>query len=367
MSSQNDTFLSDKGRRIIVVLLAFILLNLMSFLIDPYDKYWTTFFTKDQSIKIFDIISSLIFCILISESSVMISHKLNKRVPWTAHSGKRLALEITLNLLSVSLIVLISNYAWMLCYEAMGYSDIRNPISVEEIKGIIQWLMISFFIAFMIIGVNIGDYLIVSWKNTLLKAEKLDRALIESELQALKLQIDPHFMFNNLSVLSELILQDQQLGYTYAENFSKIYRYMLVNSRKDFIELKDELTFLKSYMFLIKQRIGDGVMFDIKIDAAAQELLILPLTLQLLVENAIKHNKTQKETPLKISIYNRGKKELAIQNTLLPIENVIDSMGIGLSNIVRRYSFLSNSQPTASKEDGMFIVRIPLISIANDR
>ncbi|NJK98663.1 MAG: histidine kinase [Bacteroidales bacterium] len=201
----------------------------------------------------------------------------------------------------------------------------------------------------------------------MLKASELDRAVTETELQSLKLQIDPHFVFNNLSVLSELILQNQKLGYDYAENFSKIYRYMLINSRKDFIALKEELLFLQSYIFLIKQRIGDGVMFEITISTTSQSFYILPLTLQLLVENALKHNKTQKVNPLKIKIYNNDSKVLIIENTLLPIENSIDSTGIGLSNIIRRYSLLTNLQPIITKGSSFFRVEVPLIYLANDR
>lgn len=370
MISKNETLLSDKYKRIVIVLLAFLLFNLVTFLLDPYDPYWKDYFKDGLAEKIFDLVLELVFCIIISESSIRVSNKLNKTITWTEQPRKRLSLEIGINLIFISVCLLIQSYIYYFFYEIVDPVPIPGPpmqISFEETRSFIQWIVVSVIIAFVIIGVNIGDYLVVNWKNTLLKASELDRAVTETELQSLKLQIDPHFVFNNLSVLSELILQNQKLGYDYAENFSKIYRYMLINSRKDFIALKEELLFLQSYMFLIKQRIGDGVMFEITISAGSQSLYILPLTLQLLVENALKHNKTQKGNPLKIKIYNNDSKVLVIENTLLPIENLMDSTGIGLSNIIRRYSLLTNLQPIITKGSSFFRVEVPLIDLANDR
>lgn len=367
MTSKNETFLSNKYKRIVIILLAFLLFNLVTFLLDPYDPYWNNYLTEDLGEKLFDLVIELIFLGLISESSIRASKKLNKTTPWVEHSTKRLLLEIVINLAIISVCLLIQNFVYDFLFD---YSKTTPPplqISFEETRSFIQWIVVSVIIAFVIIGINIGDYLIVNWKNTLLKASELDRAVTEAELQALKLQIDPHFVFNNLSVLSELILQDQKLGYEYAENFSKIYRYMLINSRKDFIALKEELSFLQSYIFLIKQRVGDGILFEISIDNAFQSLYILPLTLQLLVENALKHNKTHKSKPLIVKIYTNQHAELVVENTLLPIENEIESSGIGLSNIICRYSLLSSSQPVITKDDTLFRVEVPLIKLTNDR
>ncbi len=367
MTSKNESLLSDKYKRILIILLAFLLFNLVTFLLDPYDPYWLHYFKEDLGEKIFDLILELIFCILISESSIRVSNKLNNTISWTERPFKRLSFEIGINLIIISVCLLIQNYIYYFFFEINDPEQAPIQISFEETRGLIQWIVVSVIIAFVIIGINIVDFLIINWKNTLLKTSELDRAVTEAELQALKLQIDPHFVFNNLSVLSELILQNQKIGYDYAENFSKIYRYMLINSRKNFIPLKEELSFLQSYIFLIKQRIGNGVLFEITIDTAYQTLFILPLTLQLLVENALKHNKTQKNNPLEIKIYNNPKKELVVENTLLPIESTIDSSGIGLSNIIRRYSLLTDHQPVITKENTLFRVVVPLISMTNDK
>jgi LytS/YehU family sensor histidine kinase len=218
-------------------------------------------------------------------------------------------------------------------------------------------------ISLMIMAINIGNHLILNWKNEAVKSAELNQLVIEAELQSLKLQIDPHFVFNNLSVLSELILESQQLGYEYAENFSRIYRYMLVNSKKDTILLEDELKFLHSYMFLIKHRIGEGVSFSIEVDQESKNLSLPPLTLQLLVENALKHNRTSKKEPLKIKLYTNDKNELIVENTILPIEKPLDSSGIGIKNIIRRYKLLSEKEPEIVRTSHLFIVIIPLLKL----
>jgi hypothetical protein len=123
-----------------------------------------------------------------------------------------------------------------------------------------QWIATNIVISLIISAFNTVDYLLENWKKTAveaaqhkLRASKHKQAAMAAELQALKLQIDPHFIFNNLSVLSELILEDQQLGYEYSEKFARVYRYLLVNSRKDIIAVEEELKFLDSYIFLIEK------------------------------------------------------------------------------------------------------------------
>ncbi|HJT74397.1 MAG TPA: histidine kinase [Chitinophaga sp.] len=210
----------------------------------------------------------------------------------------------------------------------------------------------------------------MNWRNTAIeaaehkvKAAQNKQAAMEAELQALKLQIDPHFVFNNLSVLSELILEDQQLGYEYAENFSKVYRYLLINSKKDIILLEEELKFLNAYIFLIRHRAGNGVHFEIDVDKGSRELYLPPLTLQLLIENALKHNKTIKSDPLKIRIFSNDKKELIVENKLIAIEKQVSSSGIGLQNIISRYELLSKEPPEIIKGADSFKVIIRLIKL----
>lgn len=361
ISSETYTLFNNRFKRILFLISALLLLYLISYLMDPYSSYWETYFYRSVSDILAEWFLSFLFCLSIYESIRLVGLRLNKVIPWTKNPSKRILIEAS----STFLIVLFLNFfATIFCvfFTDDPISLIGLNMSIEETKGLIQWMVSSFIIAFVIMGVNIANQLILDWKNEALRASKLNQIATEAELQALKSQIDPHFVFNNLSVLSELILEDQQLGYEYTENFSKIYRYMLVNSKKDLISVQDELRFLRSYMFLIKHRIGGGVDFDIKVDSQIEHLYMPPLTLQLLVENALKHNKTIRSTPLFIKIYDNNKQELIIENNLLPIEKTLASSGIGIENILKRYRLLSKRVPEIVKTDTYFRITIPLIS-----
>lgn len=360
-SAQSHILFNNTFKRISFLISALLLQYLISYLMDPYSSYWETYFHRNFLYVIVEWFLSFLFCLSLYESIRFIGLKLNKILPWTKNPNKRILIES----LSTFSIVLFLNF--LITVSCVFFSDdpvslIGMNMSIEEAKGLIQWMVSSFIIAFIIMGVNIANQLIIDWKNEALRASKSNQIATEAELQALKSQIDPHFVFNNLSVLSELILENQQLGYEYTENFSKIYRYMLVNSKKNLISVQDELRFLDSYIFLIKQRIGEGVDFEIEVDSPINHLYMPPLTLQLLVENALKHNKTIKATPLSIKIYSNSKQELIIENSLLPIEKTLASSGIGIENIEKRYKLLSKRVPEIIKTDTSFRVTIPLIN-----
>lgn len=359
--SKKESFLNNTGKRILFIISAFFLMYLISYIIDPYSPYWGEYFTRSFSEILEDILLTLACGIIISESSIFISKKLNKTISWTKTPVKRLMIETTLN---VIMVLFVNFLITLFCVSKSGdnlSSVFTFSLSVEETKGLIHWIVVSTAIAFMIMGINTGNHLILSWKNEAMRVAQLNQVAMEAELQSLKLQIDPHFVFNNLSVLSELILEDQQLGYEYAENFSKIYRYMLISSKKDIIPLEDELKFLDAYMFLIQQRFGKGICFEIAVDKTSRHSYLPPMTLQLLVENAIKHNKTSKKSPLVIRIFNNDNHELIVENTLFPIEKNGDSSGIGIKNINRRYGLLSERQPKITNNGSFFIVNLPLL------
>lgn len=356
-------FLNNKGIRILVAVLAFLASYLVSYILDPFAAYWQDYFERKPLLILGDWLVSFLYCLSISEINIAIGMRLNRLMSWKEHPGKRLFLETCFNLIAVLLLNLLINIAFIYLSDEKQLLLLESGMTIEETRGIIQWMVVSTIIAIMIMGINIGNYLIMNWRNEAIQVAQLNQAAMEAELQSLKLQIDPHFVFNNLSVLSELILEDQQLGYEYAENFSRIYRYMLVNSKKDVIPLEDELKFLNSYMFLIEHRFGEGVLFEIDVDPSHRPLLMPPLTLQLLVENALKHNRTSKKEPLVVRIFSNEDKELIVENTLLPLEKTIQSSGIGIANIVRRFNLLSHRQPVIEADEHTFKVIIPLIKI----
>jgi sensor histidine kinase YesM len=171
-------------------------------------------------------------------------------------------------------------------------------------------------------------------QNLLLQTEKL-----KSELETMKQQINPHFLFNSLNTLIDLIEEDQKKAVGFVRIFSNLYRVVLQSSRRDFVFLEDELTFLNDYWELLKIRFDGAVLLTVNIPDEMRKVLIPPLSLQLLIENAVKHNKATCENPLRIEIFETND-TLVIQNNINPKPFVSHSEGLGLMNLQKRFSLL---------------------------
>lgn len=183
---------------------------------------------------------------------------------------------------------------------------------------------------------------------------------VRMQLNVLKAQIDPHFMFNNFSILSELIEVDKLTASKFLDNLSIVYRYVIQNLQKDIISIHEELTFLYSYIYLIKIRHEAAVCIKIEKGLEGTEGNILPVCLQMLVENAIKHNRISEQQPLEILIY-RDDDYIVVQNPTRPLSSTLGSTGIGHQNIMERYALLCGKQPVIKKNNETYIVKLPII------
>lgn len=368
MQHPKETFLTNKTKRILFIFCAFIFNYLISYFIDPYSEMWHTYFDRGFIDLLSEWIITFMFCFLVAEAVLVIHKKLNKTIPWTSKPIKRLLSEISLNIGVVLILIFINMVLVHLIY--FKDEDSTRSLSITEMRQIIQWLIVSLVIAFIIMGVNTGSFMINNWKSSelevteqKLRISELRQASVEAELHSLRLQLDPHFIFNNLSVLSELILEDPKIGYEYSENFAKVYRFILLNAKRNLIPLAEELKFVEAYIFLIQQRVGSGVAFNIDLGGETTRFLIPPLTVQLLIENALKHNVISKKNPLKINISVVDQGRLLIENMVIPLEQEVrDSTGIGLANIIRRYTLLGHQPPQVITENGFFKIYIYLIA-----
>lgn len=194
-------------------------------------------------------------------------------------------------------------------------------------------------------------------KNQLLSLEYQN---IQSQFNALKGQLDPHFLFNSLNTLASLINVDQSRATRFVEEFSMLYRRLLDVKNEMLVPLKDELRFLNSYTYLQKIRFGENLHFKLEIIEADLGKLVPPLSLQLLVENALKHNEISEDFPLHITIKSDGK-YLSIINPLHPKLNTTLRKGIGLENLKNRYLQISNRIPIFARTDKEYVVMLPLI------
>lgn len=191
---------------------------------------------------------------------------------------------------------------------------------------------------------------------------ELQKGNLQSQFEVLKQQVNPHFLFNSLNVLSSLIKVEPDLAEAFTEKLSKVYRYVLENKEKDMVPLSTELDFMNSYVFLLNIRFMGKISVTIDIDEARSDLMILPMALQLLIENAIKHNTFSKSNPLNISINIDSDNFLVIRNNTQIRETQIQSTGVGLANITNRYRLISEREPVFEKTDTEYIAKVPLIA-----
>ena len=226
-----------KAKSVALIIFTFIGSYATLFIIFPF-TYWKDY-VHLPALRIWaDILANLIFCVILFELSLFIDSKLNKKIPWMVQPVKRLLIQTLFQILGVLLLIIGLAIIYIIIYLLFGnivnanspYIGLRE--SVYALISMILW-------ALVISALNTGDFLLKNWKTATMQAAEFEikaaqnkQLAAETELQALKLQLDPHFVFNNLSVLSEIILKDQQLGYDYTENFAKVYRYLLVNSKK---------------------------------------------------------------------------------------------------------------------------------------
>jgi LytS/YehU family sensor histidine kinase len=203
-------------------------------------------------------------------------------------------------------------------------------------------------------------HLFYKWKKELTRAADLEKENIRSKFDALKNHVNPHFLFNSLGTLTSLIRTDPPKAELYVGEFSSIYRYFLEVSNNDLVTVEQELKFIDSYLFLQQIRFGDGFTCKKQVSEKALKSLMLPLTLELLVENALKHNTTLSASPLHIEIVDATDDTLVVRNNYQP-RPAEDSLRSGLDNLEQRYASFFGKSIRYAQEDGYFTVEIPMI------
>jgi two-component system LytT family sensor kinase len=217
-------------------------------------------------------------------------------------------------------------------------------------------------ISVFLLAIVVANLLLLMKKMRIAEQENLQ--LIEekskAELSALKEQLSPHFFFNTLSTLSSIVRNEKkEVGLEFIGEISKTYQYTLA-TKQDLIPLKEEMAFLESYVYILKRRFGDKLSFSQDLSEDQLSFKIPPMSLQLLVENAIQHNVITKETPLHIRIF-AEKEMVCVENNLQEKESDVDSFGIGLQNLSNRYRLLSQKDIIITKEKHKFGVKLPLL------
>ncbi|KJD32079.1 histidine kinase [Tamlana nanhaiensis] len=217
------------------------------------------------------------------------------------------------------------------------------------------WITLTIVAVFHVI------YFYNKYQQNRIKEQKVIAGTASAKFDALKNQLDPHFLFNSLNVLTSLIEENPESAQKFTTSLSKVYRYVLEQKNKELVTVDEELQFAKTYMSLLKMRFEDSIVFNMPEKASNPDSKVVPLSLQLLLENAVKHNMVTSNKPLHISIYEQ-QGNLVVENNLQPKQIVKKSSGVGLSNIKQRYQLLTHKNVFINQEANRFAVAIPMLT-----
>ncbi len=295
---------------------------------------------------------SVLTTVVISLSVVQVMIWLQKNYPWKKGVLKRLFLEVTLTtLVATALITLLT----LLTHLFRPEPDLQ--------AAILRYMMVGVGLNFFLVALTEGVFFFRSWRESTVQTERYKNESIRAQLESLKKQVNPHFLFNSLNTLSSMIDVDQEQSKAFVDNLSEVYRYLLQHETEEIVSLSAEMDFIQAYTHLLKQRHGDRIRFHFTVPNKELSKGLPPMTLQLLVENAVKHNVASHQKPLQIEIYTKDQL-LCVRNNLQSRSSSPPSTGIGLKNIRERYRFLVDRQVEILQSQSHFEVRVPLIVIA---
>ncbi|HEY0356836.1 MAG TPA: histidine kinase [Flavisolibacter sp.] len=312
----------------------------------------------------------IITVILVCEFSRLLIYKSRGWFVGKHKKAKRLLLLIPSGVSMVAALFVISkglrNYLAFgntLMKEGEGFIISMND---EQVKlGLIGTSALYGMLVFLfLLGIYELVYHFARLDHTEKERDRLEKEKLQAELQQLKGIVNPHFLFNNLNSLSSLISESPEQAEDFLDELTRVFRYLLRNNETELTTLSQELGFIQSYYHLLQTRYGQAISLEINVDKVCESYLLPPMTLQLLVENAVKHNRISKDEPLCIQLYCDEDKKLVVKNNLLAREQSLESTGIGLKSINSRYRLLEHQPLIITRSDEYFSVVIPLIPSA---
>jgi len=300
---------------------------------------------------LFFLLWAYMICISQWTGAALINHLLDRKIKWIEKPVLR-------SILGIVILVIYSVIAFMFVKYLMFYLKYRTmPAENWEFasRSSLYTVLISFNISLIFTAIGFFK----AWKKSIEREEKLKVEMMAYKYESLRNQINPHFLFNSFNVLSDLVYADQAMAVKFINQLSELFRYVLDSRDKELVPLKEELEFIHSYLYLLKTRFEDKLDLKIDLEAASDELIV-PMTLQLLIENAVKHNEISEAYPLQITI-RRNNTYLDVENSLRVKKVGEDSKNTGLKNIMQQFSYFTERQIEVSEPGGMFLVRVPIL------
>lgn len=295
------------------------------------------------------LVVTMVFIPVFWESLRFINRFLNRKYPFEHNLTGRVTLQLFLGAL-VGLIARTIIYF---------FGEPHIPFKLDALFLATTWALYPL----ATVAVNLGfftSYFIERWKDGLLRASKLEQEKSQVQFNNLKNQLNPHFLFNALTSLNSLIFEDQRLASDFLQQLSKVYRYVLQHEDKNFVTLATELNFIEHYISLLHTRFDRALKISVEVDPEYLPRAIVPVTLQILIENAIKHNVVDPSKPLRIDVLTIGN-YLVVGNNLQPRKNVGASNKRGLNDLRSLYRYLTEKPLIVEAGDDRFFVKVPLL------
>lgn len=296
----------------------------------------------------------LLIALLLWFGNRQLTIRLDSVLPWARYGNWRFFVHLLLGL--VYLLFLIN-----VVYVLIRFLLTDDGPTSEQIIVMNVWGAAIFIPVF---SLYFSLHFLRHWRESVLEIEQVQREKMRSQLDSLKNHLDPHFLFNNLNILASLVDKDKSASKTFIEKFAEVYRSLLRSKSEDLIPLHEELEFIETYMYLIHVRFENHIIFKNRVNGVIKNRMLPPLTLQMLIENAIKHNLISESIPLELELAEGADHYLIVRNTLHPkMSSVKETSGSGLRNIQQRYAHFTTRPVRIEKTDKYFEVHIPLLEI----
>ncbi len=287
-------------------------------------------------------------CYWIAIRAIMI--RLRRKYPAPEHSLRRIGW----------MVLLFAPIYWLICFVLKRLQITLAAFHEHTIQSELQLYSATLTVTLLCVSLYEATYFFFRWKESELEREHLQKINVESQLESLRAQVNPHFLFNSLNTLTYLIPDDPEKATIFVQELSRVYRYILEIRDKRLVTLGEELDFLDAYLFLLNERFGENLRVSISVQDEDREALVLPLSMQLLFENAIKHNIISSTKPLHISLRTFQDK-LEVRNNLQRKHNKRPGTRVGLQNIRDRYAFYTHQRVKVKEDQTDFVVSLPLL------
>lgn len=295
------------------------------------------------------------FWIFFWKGNQYLSELIGSRISWLEAPAKRFWVGLVVMIAYTCFAAVVIYYVFFIVYLGRTVSELLSSVSVFN-------LIIPVFITMLIMTFLFGREFLINYRQAAINLEKLRSEQLASQYETLKSQVNPHFLFNSLNVLTSLVHQQPDTAVKFIKKLSEVYRFVLDSRKQEVVTLETELKFVKDYLYLQKIRFGDSLACEMQVPEEAMNKLVPPLSIQMLVENAIKHNEISVDYPLMITIA-ASEDQLTVSNNVREKRNSEPSSGFGLDNIRDRYEFLSGRKVGIIKNDERFEVCLPLLSL----